>query len=173
MKNCPQCFFSYFCFVLGLARVSEKHPLTVFLSYSVSVFRGQSNTIKNSMLKEMKYNHSYLPWNCNLGKICFFYYFLNVMSKCHWLAFGVFNPLSANPHKMVKHSQAIRRLLPTNCLSVFDHFVGLASKGLMLTLNRFNTLFWSFHCWLWTSKCRIGSIPIQDKTIKAITRILS
>ena len=26
---------------------------------------------------------------------------------------------------MVKHTQTIRRLLPTNCLSVFDHFVGL------------------------------------------------
>ena len=34
---------------------------------------------------------------------------------------------------MVKHSQAIRRLLPTNCLSVFDHFVGLALKGLRAT----------------------------------------
>ena len=31
---------------------------------------------------------------------------------------------------MVKHTQTIRRLLPTNCLSVFDHFVGLALKGL-------------------------------------------
>ena len=26
---------------------------------------------------------------------------------------------------MVKHTQTIRRLLPMNCLSVFDHFVGL------------------------------------------------
>ena len=145
----------------------------MFLSYSVSVLRGQSNTIKNSMLKEMKYNHFYLPWNCNLGKICFFCYFLNVMSKCHWRSFGVFNPLSANPRKMVKYSQTIRRLLPTNCLSVFGNFVGLAFKGLMLTLNRSNTLFLSFHSCLWTSKCRIGRIPIQGKTIKAITRILS
>ena len=31
---------------------------------------------------------------------------------------------------MVKHTQTILRLLPTNCLSVFDHFVGLALKGL-------------------------------------------
>ena len=31
---------------------------------------------------------------------------------------------------MVKHTQTIRRLLPTNCLSVFDYFVGLALKGL-------------------------------------------
>ena len=33
-------------------------------------------------------------------------------------------------HKMVKHTQAIRWQQPTNCLSVFDHFVGLALKGL-------------------------------------------
>ena len=33
---------------------------------------------------------------------------------------------------MVKHTQTIRRLLPTNCLSVFDYFVGLAHKGLGL-----------------------------------------
>ena len=33
---------------------------------------------------------------------------------------------------MVKHIQTIRRLLPKNCLSVFDHFVGLALKGLTI-----------------------------------------
>ena len=32
---------------------------------------------------------------------------------------------------MVKQTQTIRRLLPTNCLSVFDHFVGFALEGLM------------------------------------------
>ena len=31
---------------------------------------------------------------------------------------------------MVKHTQIIRRLLSANCLSVFDHFVELAFKGL-------------------------------------------
>ena len=31
---------------------------------------------------------------------------------------------------MVKHTQTIRQLLPTNCLSMFDHFAGLALKGL-------------------------------------------
>ena len=34
---------------------------------------------------------------------------------------------------MVKHTQAIRQLLPTNCFSVFDHFVGLAFKELKKT----------------------------------------
>ena len=42
------------------------------------------------------------------------------------------NPLSANPQKIVKNIQIIHRLLPTNCLGVFDHFVGLALKGLGL-----------------------------------------
>ena len=32
---------------------------------------------------------------------------------------------------MVKHTQTIRRLLPTNYLKVFDHFLGLVFKGLM------------------------------------------
>ena len=36
---------------------------------------------------------------------------------------------------MVKHTQTktIRWLLPTNCLSVFDHFLGLAFKGLKIS----------------------------------------
>ena len=28
------------------------------------------------------------------------------------------------PEKMVKPTQAIRQLVPTNCLSVFDHYSG-------------------------------------------------
>ena len=34
---------------------------------------------------------------------------------------------------MVKHTQTIRRKLPTNCLRVFDHFVKLVVKGLKRT----------------------------------------
>ena len=39
---------------------------------------------------------------------------------------------------MVKHTQTIRREQPTNCLSVFDHLVGSALKG--LSLRRINEL---------------------------------
>ena len=57
---------------------------------------------------------------------------------------------------MVEHTQTIRRKQPTNCLRVFDHFVGLSFKGLIErskwyeigkssrfyeALGRFNTLF--------------------------------
>ena len=36
------------------------------------------------------------------------------------------------PHKMIKHTQNIRRQQPTNCLNVFDHFVELTFKGLSI-----------------------------------------
>ena len=36
---------------------------------------------------------------------------------------------------MVKHTQTIRRLEPTNCLSVFDHYDGLTLKGLKFFLH--------------------------------------
>ena len=39
--------------------------------------------------------------------------------------------LKRQPYKMVKHTQTIRRLFPTNCLSVIDHLLGLVLKGLM------------------------------------------
>ena len=45
--------------------------------------------------------------------------------------FMVINPLSANPIKWSNILKTIRRLLPTNCLSGFDHFVGLTLKELI------------------------------------------
>ena len=43
----------------------------------------------------------------------------------------VFNPLSANPTKWSNTLKQFGGNLPTNCLSVVDHFVKLALKGLM------------------------------------------
>ena len=42
----------------------------------------------------------------------------------------IFKSFKRQPHKMFKHTQTIRQLLLTNCLIVFDHFVGLALRGL-------------------------------------------
>ena len=41
-----------------------------------------------------------------------------------------FNPLSANPTKWPNTLKQFVGKLPTNCLSVFGHFVNLALKGL-------------------------------------------
>ena len=41
----------------------------------------------------------------------------------------MFLTLEVSTLKMVKHIQAIRPLLSTNCLSVFDHFLGWLLKG--------------------------------------------
>ena len=41
-----------------------------------------------------------------------------------------FNPLNANPEKWSNTLKQIVGNLPTICLSVFDHFMNLALKGL-------------------------------------------
>ena len=41
---------------------------------------------------------------------------------------------------MVEDNQTIHRLLLTNCLSVFDHFVGLALKGLKLNFGKYTNV---------------------------------
>ena len=55
---------------------------------------------------------------------------------------------------MFKRTQTIRQQQPTNCLSVFDHFVVLVLKGLVLRQREkhnikvtrdFNLLMSSFH----------------------------
>ena len=63
-----------------------------------------------------------------------------------------FNCLSSNPTKWSNTLKQVVGNLPTNCLSVFDHFVGLVRKGLtyskkMLMLSNFRPMF-SFHI-LW------------------------
>ena len=45
-----------------------------------------------------------------------------------------FSPLSANPTKWSNTLKQFVGKLPANCLSVFDHFVGFALKGLVLFL---------------------------------------
>ena len=47
---------------------------------------------------------------------------------CEWVNL---NPLSANITKWSNTLKQFVGKLPTNCLSVFDHFVGLALKGLI------------------------------------------
>ena len=49
---------------------------------------------------------------------------------CFWRCEFPSQSFKCQPHQMVKYAQTIRWLLPTNCLSVFDHFMGLVLKGL-------------------------------------------
>ena len=49
----------------------------------------------------------------------------NTMVKGPWAKLVVAQHFKRQPHKMVKHSQTIRRQQP----SVFSHFMGLRLKG--------------------------------------------
>ena len=65
-----------------------------------------------------------------------------------------FNPLSANPSKW-SNTQTIRRQQPTNYLSLFDHFVGLALKGL--------TPFDTWDCYYFESQPDIANKSVAHK----------
>ena len=68
--------------------------------------------------------------------------------SCYWdgIIFGLksicrirnVNPLIINPTKWSNTLKQFVRNLPANCLSVFDHFVGLALKGLKYLICLFN-----------------------------------
>ena len=49
----------------------------------------------------------------------------------NYIRVTIFNPVSANPTKWSNTLKEVVPNLPTNCLSVFDHFVKLALKGLI------------------------------------------
>ena len=61
---------------------------------------------------------------------CFILYCYCIRSWQRFAVVFLLNPLSANPTKWSN-----LRKLPTNCLSVFDHFVGLALKELNLRVS--------------------------------------
>ena len=65
------------------------------------------------------------------------------MSEKYHKIYFLISPLSANPTNWPNTLNQFVGKLPTNCLSVFDHFMGLALKGLrknchdVITQNKF------------------------------------
>ena len=63
----------------------------------------------------------------------------------YWIRLMLLNPLNANPEKWSNTLKQIVGNLPTICLSVFDHFMNLALKGLI------------------THTCQLFRIEMRDK----------
>ena len=93
--------------------INRNQPLT-FFSESCKILR-----ISLKHLKQLTLN--YLVMNLRLTLFC-----ITIFKR--------------QTYKMVKHTKTILRLLRTNCLSVFDHFVGWALKGLVPSLALFHGL---------------------------------
>ena len=75
-----------------------------------------------------------------------------VKAKCAKVA--MINPLSANPIKWSNILKQFVGFLPTNCLSVFDHIVGLAVQGLTVLL--------------YTTTCYISENEHKENTKKTL-----
>ena len=82
---------------------------------------------RDKTLKISRNKIELLSWN----KKSFSPFFKRLSLKQRWRWESDFNPLSA---KFTKWPNTLKQFvgnLPTNCLRVFDHFVGLAFQGLM------------------------------------------
>ena len=75
-------------------------------------------------------------WRRYLEKHCFCYWKITDFSRFFFKPIGnareLYNPLSANPTKWSNKNKQFVGNLPINCLSVFDHIVKLALKGIIL-----------------------------------------
>ena len=82
----------------------------------------------------------------------------------------VFNPLNANPTKWSNTLKQFVGNWPTNCLSVFDHFVKLALKGLrgenLLSLMLFLEVFLSSRI------LHFDLVPISGNHILSLSEIM-
>ena len=91
--------------------------------------------------RQFRYGISFLSLSISdiphLNKLISFYIYRNNVQHNNWwtklewsfFVFKFFNLLNANFTKWSNTLKQIVGNLPTNCLSVFDHFVGLALKG--------------------------------------------
>ena len=80
------------------------------------------------------------------------------LEDCSPIGRELTKPSKRQPHKMFKHTQTILWQQPTNCLSVFNHYVELTLKGL-----RINSLFTPEQC---------GQYSLYSATKNSITRDL-
>ena len=132
----------------------EAHIDILLLMSNVSLSRRSHRrcSVKKSDLKNFtkfieKHLCQSLFFNKVAGLLCFiehpgwlsFLWFLRVSSEFF------FKPLSANPTKWPNTLKQFVGKLPTNCLSVFGHFVNLALKGLRVFLG----LLFERQSWQW------------------------
>ena len=115
--------------------------LLVGTSQAAAIYR----TAKNSTLK-FPFGFPFKTLLCSLAKKvskmhllckktrCFIHYPLFFATLSLIISLQHIKPLSANPTKWSNTLKQFSGNFPTNCLSVFDHFVGLMFKGLSFAL---------------------------------------
>ena len=108
-----------------------------------------------------------------------FSYYASFSSTDSWIIFGkhfhttnilgmlvyildiLFYRINANPAGMFKSNNGNTRTMYGMC-SKLTIKRPERRLSLSLPLDRFHTLFWRFHCWLWTSECRLEN-PRNNK----------
>ena len=71
-----------------------------------------------------------------------------------------------------KHQKNVWNLFKFNNKRHLNDVIDAILVDLLFILNRFHTLFWCFHCWFWTSKCRLQSWTKHLRLFHFLARLL-
>ena len=123
-----------------LKSLPQAHKITV-----ITMTRSVSKHSKHNLFKAeicLKYYYViYKKWS-SLFDFSHGFWF-SQYNLFNWRIEHTLNPLSANFKKWSNTLKQFVGNLPTNCLSVFDHFVGLALKGLSILKQQYYFVtFW-------------------------------
>ena len=139
---------------LFLSDIPKYYELSMLvLSWMVILIRYLDLLIMRNITEECDfYGKSVFHLKASITWCCFFEIFWNSVTAriliC-WQEIATFQTViklfKYQPPKMAKHSQTICWLLSTNCLNVFDDFVGLAHIGLIDVLFLFLHFIWYFN----------------------------
>ena len=88
-------------------------------------------------------------------------FFVILSMSMNWFLINWRLTLKCHPHKMVKHTQTIRLQQSTNCLSVFDRFVGFALKGFKPMLQSYRDQSNDLHC-------KFSNLFLDDRNVNLI-----
>ena len=129
-----------------LARVPRNYEKVFFqLHHAIQTLAEKDNKANNACkdIEERKANYQLLNGELTNEKVsafnCWFFVWESLIKSMSTHGFNLANIFFSRypylfkrrPLKIVKHTQTIRRQQPTNCLSVFDHFLGLMLEGLI------------------------------------------
>ena len=125
MKRCAKwCTLQLYRTSLNKYFLTGKH----FVRHHKTVLKKEISPDMPNIFLEVKLNfrcciYTFTLWDCGYKLL------IPRVLERNFFFFNI-NPLGTNPSQWFKHTQKIRRLLQTKCLSLFDHFVWFALKGL-------------------------------------------
>ena len=135
-------------------QLSKSYPTAQKKKFSIKYFFSKCDKIRSFLQNWSHLLNKSLMENLIFCAVSLAFWSLGIAAKFYFLILSKFNPLSVNPTKWSNTLKQFVGILPTNCLSVFDYFVGLALKRISKLTNSY---------FLWNHQKTIGYLMILGR----------